>query len=96
VALLVEVPRADNQIRSSSHRSDRFHSKAGNPRHEDVRRSLELFAREVMPEFHERHAKQEDWKRRVISGEIKIAPVDVTPYNTAKEQSVEARLGIAN
>ena len=37
-------------------------NQAGKNTHEDICASLELFAREVMPEFHERHEEQEAWK----------------------------------
>jgi len=39
-----------------------FVSQAGRNRHEDICESLELFAREVMPEFHERADKIENAK----------------------------------
>ena len=38
-------------------------NQAGNNTHEDITASLELFAQEVMPEFHAREPDHQDWKR---------------------------------
>jgi len=43
---------------------------AGRNKHEDIMASLELFAREVMPEFKAMEAEHQGWKRRVLAGEI--------------------------
>ncbi|MPY95339.1 MAG: LLM class flavin-dependent oxidoreductase [Acidimicrobiia bacterium] len=43
-------------------------NQAGKNRHEDIMGSLELFASEVMGEFHERHHRQEAWKAEVLAG----------------------------
>ncbi|MBI4696805.1 MAG: LLM class flavin-dependent oxidoreductase [Gammaproteobacteria bacterium] len=53
---------------------------AGRTPHEDICRSLELFAREVMPEFQERDAAQQRWKAAVLAGNIALAEIDTTPY----------------
>jgi alkanesulfonate monooxygenase SsuD/methylene tetrahydromethanopterin reductase-like flavin-dependent oxidoreductase (luciferase family) len=45
---------------------------AGKNRHEDICASLELFASDVMPEFHGREAEHQDWKRRVLAGDIQL------------------------
>ena len=45
-------------------------NQAGKNTHEDICASLELFAREVMPEFHDREPEHQEWKRRVLAGEI--------------------------
>ena len=45
-----------------------FPCQVGARRHEDIMRSLELFGREVMPEFQERHRRHEAWRRRQLDG----------------------------
>ena len=39
---------------------------SGNYRHEDICKSLELFATEVMPQFKDREAKREPLKREML------------------------------
>jgi len=39
--------------------------------------------REVMPEFHGRHAEQEAWKAAVLAGEIELEDIDTEPFNFA-------------
>ena len=41
---------------------------AGKTKHEDACASLELFAREVMPEFHDAEKAHQEWKDDVLSG----------------------------
>src|SRR5207247_1932726 len=53
----------------------------GNNSHEDICASLELFAREVMPEFHAREPEHEQWKRAVLAGEIELPEIDIAAYN---------------
>ena len=55
-------------------------NQAGKNSHEDICDSLELFAREVMPEFHEREPEHQEWKRRVLAGEIELDEIDTDPY----------------
>jgi hypothetical protein len=45
-----------------------FFVQCGDRRHEDIMESLELFAKEVMPEFQERHRKQQKWREQQLSG----------------------------
>ena len=47
-------------------------SQAGKTTHEDICASLELFGREVMPEFQRGHDAHLDWKARVLAGEIEL------------------------
>lgn len=54
---------------------------AGKNTHEDICASLELFAREVMPEFQQRHHLQESWKQKVLAGDIKLEDIDTDPFN---------------
>jgi len=56
-------------------------NQAGNNSHEDICSSLELFAREVMPEFHEREPAHQDWKRAVLAGEIELPEVDTEQFS---------------
>jgi luciferase family oxidoreductase group 1 len=55
-------------------------TQAGKNTHEDICESLELFATEVMPEFHAREAEQVEWKRKVLAGEIELEQIDTTPF----------------
>jgi alkanesulfonate monooxygenase SsuD/methylene tetrahydromethanopterin reductase-like flavin-dependent oxidoreductase (luciferase family) len=55
-------------------------NQAGNNSHEDICSSLELFAREVMPEFHAREPQHQAWKRRVLAREIELPEVDVAAH----------------
>ena len=56
-------------------------NQAGNNSHEDICASLELFAREVMPEFHAREPEHQAWKRAVLAGEIEIEELSTEPYS---------------
>jgi hypothetical protein len=40
----------------------------GDRKHEDIMASLELFAREVMPEFQERHGAHQKWREKQLDG----------------------------
>ena len=55
-------------------------NQAGNNKHKDICDSLELFAQEVMPEFHAREPEHQAWKRAVLSGEIELEEVDTEPH----------------
>jgi isopentenyl diphosphate isomerase/L-lactate dehydrogenase-like FMN-dependent dehydrogenase len=50
-----------------------FVSQAGRNRHEDICESLELFANEVMPEFHERAAETERTKAERLASQVAAA-----------------------
>src|SRR5215510_14702565 len=56
-------------------------NQAGNNTHEHICESLELFAREVMPEFHAREAEHLAWKAAVLEGEIVLEDIDIEPFN---------------
>jgi alkanesulfonate monooxygenase SsuD/methylene tetrahydromethanopterin reductase-like flavin-dependent oxidoreductase (luciferase family) len=45
-----------------------FFVQCGDRRHADIMGSLELFAREVMPEFQERHRLQQKWREQQLDG----------------------------
>src|SRR5215831_3945745 len=55
-------------------------NQAGKNTHEHICESLELFAREVMPEFHARIPEQEAWKAKVLSREIELEEIDTAPF----------------
>jgi alkanesulfonate monooxygenase SsuD/methylene tetrahydromethanopterin reductase-like flavin-dependent oxidoreductase (luciferase family) len=45
-----------------------FIAQSGDRKHADIMPSLELFAREVMPEFQERHEKHRQWREQQLEG----------------------------
>ena len=47
-------------------------NQTGRTPHEDICASLELFAREVMPEFHAREEEQQRWKSQVLDGRVAL------------------------
>jgi hypothetical protein len=61
-------------------------NQAGRNTHEDICSSLELFAAEVMPEFAARDVDHQEWKRRVLSGEITLDEVDTSPEALPRPQ----------
>ncbi len=56
-------------------------NQAGKNTHEDIKSSLELFAREVMPEFQAREDEQQEWKQAVLAGEQGLDEIDTAPFN---------------
>lgn len=56
-------------------------NQAGKNTHADICASLELFAREVMPEFVAREAEHAAWKQDVLSGAIELEDIDTEPFN---------------
>ena len=55
-------------------------NQAGRNTHEDICASLELFAAEVMPEFHANIPAHEEWKAAVMSGDLDLDEIDTSPY----------------
>ena len=55
-------------------------NQAGKNSHEHICESLELFAKEVMPEFHAAHAEQEAWKVGVMRGDIQLEEIDTAAF----------------
>jgi alkanesulfonate monooxygenase SsuD/methylene tetrahydromethanopterin reductase-like flavin-dependent oxidoreductase (luciferase family) len=55
-------------------------NQAGKNTHEHITESLELFAKEVMPEFHANEPQHQEWKRKVLSGEIELEDLDTAPF----------------
>jgi hypothetical protein len=64
-----------------------FVLQAGATRHEHICEALELFAAEVMPEFHEREPEHQEWKRQIINGEIEIKHYDLDAYRMRSNQT---------
>ncbi len=62
-------------------------NQAGRNTHEDICSSLDLFAREVMPEFHADEPAHQAWKQRVLAGEIELDEIDTTPYQMRSNQT---------
>jgi luciferase family oxidoreductase group 1 len=62
-------------------------NQAGRTSHEDICQSLELFAREVMPEFAAREAEQAEWKEAVLSGRLVLEELDTEPYDLYAHQN---------
>ena len=55
-------------------------NQAGKNKHEHICESLELFAKEVMPEFHAKEPEHQAWKQKVLRREIELEELDTTPY----------------
>ncbi|MGH2364459.1 MAG: LLM class flavin-dependent oxidoreductase [Chloroflexota bacterium] len=60
----------DNLLRYEAAHMDAvfFLAQVGNRRHEQILESMELFAREVMPEFKERHHLHQKWREQQLDG----------------------------
>jgi hypothetical protein len=55
-------------------------NQAGKNTHEHICESLELFAREVMPEFHAHIPEHEVWKQKVLARKIELEEIDTQPF----------------
>ena len=55
-------------------------NQAGRTSHADICASLELFARDVMPEFHARDAEQQRWKADALVGRVELPALDTEGY----------------
>jgi hypothetical protein len=62
-------------------------AQAGRTTHGDICRSLELFAREVMPEFHAREPEHARWKADVLAGRIALDGDDADTYKLYAHQN---------
>ncbi|MBM3684109.1 MAG: LLM class flavin-dependent oxidoreductase [Actinobacteria bacterium] len=69
-------------------------NQAGKNTHEDICASLELFAREVMPEFVEREPEHQAWKAQVLAGEIELAEVDTEAYRLITNQTPSTKVKV--
>src|ERR1051326_3980426 len=57
-----------------------FLNQAGQNTHEHICESLELFAKEVMPEFHANVPAHAAWKNKVLRREIELEEIDTEPF----------------
>ena len=55
-------------------------NQAGKNSHEHICDSLDLFGREVMPEFQGRHPQLLEWKRKVMARDIELEEIDTTAF----------------
>jgi alkanesulfonate monooxygenase SsuD/methylene tetrahydromethanopterin reductase-like flavin-dependent oxidoreductase (luciferase family) len=55
-------------------------NQAGRNSHKDICDSLELFAEEVMGEFHANIPEHEAWKKDVLAGKIALEEIDTEPF----------------
>ncbi len=55
-------------------------NQAGKNTHEHICESLELFAKQVMPEFHAMEPEHQAWKQKVLAGEIQLEEIDTQPF----------------
>jgi alkanesulfonate monooxygenase SsuD/methylene tetrahydromethanopterin reductase-like flavin-dependent oxidoreductase (luciferase family) len=62
-------------------------NQTGRTPHEDICSSLELFAREVMPEFHEREGDQRRWKSQVLDGRVTLEHLDTSAHKVYAHQN---------
>ena len=62
-------------------------NQAGKNRHEDICASLELFANEVMADFHASDEEHQAWKRSVLAGEISLEEIDTEQFKVASLQT---------
>jgi alkanesulfonate monooxygenase SsuD/methylene tetrahydromethanopterin reductase-like flavin-dependent oxidoreductase (luciferase family) len=68
-------------------------NQAGRNSHEDICSSLEMFARDVMPEFQAREDEHQEWKRAVLAGELELERIDPNPMTPTSLQSPEWKEG---
>jgi hypothetical protein len=62
-------------------------NQAGKNTHKDICDSLDLFAREIMPEFHAREDEHQQWKSAVLAGELELEDIDTDPFNFRTRQT---------
>jgi hypothetical protein len=62
-------------------------AQAGRTTHADICASLELFAREVMPEFHAREPEHARWKADVLAGRIRLSAEGADAYKVYAHQN---------
>lgn len=62
-------------------------SQVGKVQHEDICASLELFAREVMPEFHAAETEHQEWKQAVLDRRIELEELTVEGFDLFAHQN---------
>ncbi len=55
-----------------------------------------MFAREVMPEFHDREPEHQEWKAGVLAGEIELDEIDTSPYQLVTNQTPASKVRAAS
>ncbi|HEY9216977.1 MAG TPA: LLM class flavin-dependent oxidoreductase, partial [Phenylobacterium sp.] len=55
-------------------------NQAGRNSHQDICDSLEMFAEEVMPEFHANIPAHEEWKAKVMAGQIELEEIETAAF----------------
>jgi alkanesulfonate monooxygenase SsuD/methylene tetrahydromethanopterin reductase-like flavin-dependent oxidoreductase (luciferase family) len=55
-------------------------NQAGRNTHEHICESLDLFAKDVMQEFHDDEPAHQEWKRKVLAREIELDEIDTQPF----------------
>jgi luciferase family oxidoreductase group 1 len=63
-------------------------TQAGKTTDADIRRSLELFGHEVMPEFQAMEPDHQEWKRAVLRGDVQLEDLDTSKHNLVETQLV--------
>ena len=71
-------------------------NQAGKNRHEDIMSSLELFAAEVMPEFHAQEADHAAWKADVLAGRIELEDIDTAPHHMVSNQTPKSKVPVSS
>ena len=56
-------------------------NQAGRNSHEDIMASLQLFADELLPEFHAMEPAHTEWKQSVLAGERVLDEIDTSPFS---------------
>jgi luciferase family oxidoreductase group 1 len=67
-------------------------NQAGKNTHEDICSSLELFAREVMPEFQADEPAHQVWKQEVLAGDRRLDEIDTAPYVMVTNQTPTSKV----
>jgi hypothetical protein len=62
-------------------------NQTGRTSHEDICSSLELFARDVMPEFHAREPTHQRWKEDVLAGSITLEDLATDGFKVYAHQN---------
>jgi hypothetical protein len=62
-------------------------NQAGKTSHQDICDSLELFATEVMPEFHAHESEHAAWKAQVLDRQLVLEDLDTTEYDLYSHQN---------
>jgi alkanesulfonate monooxygenase SsuD/methylene tetrahydromethanopterin reductase-like flavin-dependent oxidoreductase (luciferase family) len=62
-------------------------NQAGRTSHEDICASLDLFAREVMPEFRAREPEHQRWKADVLAGRVQLHDEEAETYTRYAHQN---------